>query len=215
MKKATIISMCAVLILSGCGTMGTGAGSSAGSSTGSILGSVLGAATNGETLGNILGSVLGMNKVSQRELVNSWYYDGPGCAFTSESALARAGGEVAATKVEQELQQYYSKLGVSRSNTYFTFNQNGRFQAKVDGKSWSGTYSYNEKDGSIQLQGLLLKLNGYVQRNGSGISLLFESKKVLSLFQTLAAISGNSTIGTIGDISKNYDGVRIGFDLKH
>ena len=46
------------------------------------------------------------------------------------------------------------------------------------------------------------------------ISVLFESKKVLTLFQTMAAVSGNSTAQVVGDISKNYDGVRVGFDLK-
>lgn len=44
--------------------------------------------------------------------------------------------------------------------------------------------------------------------------MLFESKKVLTLFQTMAAVSGNRTAQVVGDISKNYDGVRVGFDLK-
>lgn len=30
----------------------------------------------------------------------------------------------------------------------------------------------------------------------------------------MASLSGNTTVSTIGDLSKNYDGVRIGFDLK-
>ena len=38
------------------------------------------------------------------------------------------------------------------------------------------------------------------------------SQLVLNLFQTLAAMSGNSTLQTMGDLSKNYDGVRIGLD---
>ena len=45
------------------------------------------------------------------------------------------------------------------------------------------------------------------------MSILFESKKMLSVLQTVAAISGNSSLQTIGDLSKNYDGVRIGFDM--
>ena len=43
---------------------------------------------------------------------------------------------------------------------------------------------------------------------------LFESKKLLTLIQTMASLSGNTTVSTIGDLSKNYNGVRIGFDLK-
>lgn len=30
----------------------------------------------------------------------------------------------------------------------------------------------------------------------------------------VAAMSGNQTLEGIGEISKNYDGVRLGFDLK-
>ena len=61
---------------------------------------------------------------------------------------------------------------------------------------------------------LLLNLKGYVNRNPQGISLLFESKKLLSVLQTVAAISGNSTLNTVGELTKNYDGLRIGLDLK-
>ena len=48
----------------------------------------------------------------------------------------------------------------------------------------------------------------------SGISLLFESQKALSMLQALGAISGNTTVAADGELSKNYDGVRIGFDMK-
>jgi hypothetical protein len=42
---------------------------------------------------------------------------------------------------------------------------------------------------------------------------LFEAKKLLQILQTVAAVSGNSTISTIGDLSKNYDGMRMGLDM--
>ena len=144
-----------------------------------------------------------------------WRYDGPGCAFTSENLLARAGGELAAAKVEEKLGEEYRKLGFTSSNTQLTFAKDGTFSAKINGRAWNSTYTYNPTDASLQLKGLLINLNGYVVRNGlSGISVLFESKKVLTLFQTMAAVSGNSTAQVVGDISKNYDGVRVGFDLK-
>ena len=61
---------------------------------------------------------------------------------------------------------------------------------------------------------LLMSMTGYVTRTTSGLSYTFESKKLLSLVQTLSSLSGSSQLSTIGEISKNYDGVRIGFDLK-
>lgn len=209
-KKLVLGIFSATLLLSSCGGMG-------GSTTttgGSVLGDILGG-TNGSTIGNVISSVIGGGKLSQESLYGTWRYSGPGCAFTSENVLARVGGEVAAAKVEEKLAVEYGKLGFSASNTQLTFKNDGTFAAKINGKSWNGTYTYNPSDASLQLKGLLLNLKGYVVRNGaSGISVLFESKKALTLFQTMAAISGNSTAEVIGDISKNYEGVRIGFDMK-
>ena len=217
MKKTIILAAAACLMMTGCGTAGFGtttSGTTSSSSTGNILSDVFGAVTNGETVGNILTSVIGLDKLTQKQLIGTWLYDGPGCAFTSENALAKAGGEVAATQVEEKLKTQYDKLGLTSSNTQMVFNQDGTFSAKVGGKSFSGTYTFDEKQQQLQLKGLLLNLTGYAKRNGSGISVLFESKKVLTLLQTLAAMSGNQSLQAIGEISKNYDGVRIGFDMK-
>ena len=152
--------------------------------------------------------MIGLNKLTKSKLVGTWKYEGPGCAFTSQNALAKAGGEIVATQIEEKLSAEYAKLGFKKSNTYITFNEDGTFSGKVDGKSLTGNNTQ-----ALKLSGLLLSLNGYATRNASGISILFESKKILTLLQTVAALSGNSTLSTIGDISKNYDGVRVGFDM--
>lgn len=166
-------------------------------------------------VGSILDNVIGSTTFKKADLcAYTWKYKSPGCAFTSENLLAKAGGEIAAKKVEEKLSTYYQKAGFSSSNTYFKFNEDGTFNAKIDGKSWSGTYTFDEKTHAIDLKGrLLLSLNGFATKNTSGISILFESKKLLTIIQTLTALSGNTTLGTIGEISKNYDGIRVGFDL--
>lgn len=166
-------------------------------------------------VGSILDNVIGSTTFKKADLcAHTWKYKSPGCAFTSENLLAKAGGEIAAKKVEEKLSTYYQKAGFSSSNTYFKFNEEGTFNAKIDGKSWSGTYTFDEKTHAIDLKGrLLLSLNGFATKNTSGISILFESKKLLTIIQTLTALSGNTTLGTIGEISKNYDGIRVGFDL--
>ena len=103
MKKSFIGVAMAVLLVTSCGGVGTSTGSSSASSSnssasasngGSVLGSIIGSAANGETLGNVITSVLGIDKLSQKSLVGTWKYKGPGCAFTSNNTLAKAGGEV-------------------------------------------------------------------------------------------------------------------------
>jgi hypothetical protein len=216
MKKLSyVVAGCASVLAMSCGTLATGAtGTATNTATSGVLGNVLGAMTNGEAVGNVLTSVIGLDKLSQSQLVGTWKYSGPGCAFTSDNLLAKAGGEVAATQIEEKLAAQYSKLGFSASNTYITFNEDGTFTSKIDGKGFNGNYTYDANTGALTLKGLLLSLNGYATRNGSGISVLFESKKLLTLIQTVSALSGNSTLSTIGEISKNYDGARLGFDMK-
>ena len=185
------------------------AGGNSSNTTGSTTSKV------GSIVGSILDNVIGSTTFKKADLcAYTWKYKSPGCAFTSENLLAKAGGEIAAKKVEEKLSTYYQKAGFCSSNTYFKFNEDGTFNAKIDGKSWSGTYTFDEKTHAIDLKGrLLLSLNGFATKNSSGISILFESKKLLTIIQTLTALSGNTTLGTIGEISKNYDGIRVGFDL--
>ena len=169
---------------------------------------------SGGTVANIFTSVIGMDKVTEKGLIGTWHYDSPGVAFTSENLLAKAGGEVAATKIEQETAPYFQKAGITAQNTVVVFNEDKTFKATIAGKSWSGTWTFEESTAKVTLKGLLLSVNCYAKREYGGIALLFESKKLLTVLQVLATMSGNETAQKVSDLSKNYDGIRLGFDLK-
>ena len=198
MKKIKIAMVCLTcLVLVSCGNMGQ----------------VLGAMTNGTGIINAIKSVIGLDKVSAQGLIGTWQYKGPGCAFTSENLLAKAGGEMAAVQIEEKLLPYYQQVGISASNTVITFRQDGTFSAKICGTPFSGNYTFDEASQKITLKGLLLSVNCYTKLELNGISILFEGKKLLTLLQTLAALSGNQNLETVSEISKQYDGVRVGFDM--
>ena len=196
----------------------TNSGYSAGSVVAGVLGGLLGGGTTtgSSIINGILNNVIGSATFSQADLcAHTWKYSKPGCAFTSENLLAKAGGEIAASKIEEDLSKYYSKFGFSKSNTYFTFKTDGTFAAKIDGKSWNGTYTFDEKTHAIQLKGLLLSASGFATRTANGISLLFEQKKLLTLVKTLSKLNltGSTTMSAVSSIVDNYDGVRIGFEM--
>lgn len=198
----------------------TGTTSNAGSAIAGILGAVLGGNSNSSSsagssiINGILNNVIGSGTFSQQDLcAHTWKYSKPGCAFTSENLLAKAGGEIAANKVEEKLSEYYSKFGFSGSNTYFTFNTDGTFTSKIDGKSWQGNYTFDEKTHAIQLKGLILSMSGYATKTTNGISLLFDQKKLLNLIKTIGSLKGNSTLSALGTIANNYDGMRVGFEM--
>ena len=198
MRKFNVLLVgVASILLVGCGNMSQ----------------VLNAIQNGSVI-NAITSVIGLDKVSAQNLIGSWSYSGPGCAFTSENLLAKAGGEVAAAQIEEKVKPYYDQVGISASNTQITFNQDGTFSSRIAGTNFSGTYTFDEASQQIKLKGLLLSINCYTKREINGISILFEAKKLLTVLQTMSALSGNANLQTIGDLSKQYDGVRVGFDMK-
>ena len=188
-----------------------------------VLGAILGgsnagngsnsSSNAGSIINGILNNVIGSGTFKQADLCHTWKYSKPGCAFTSENLLAKAGGEIAASKVENKLEGYYKKFGFSSSNTYFTFNTDGTFSAKIDGKAWNGTYTFDEKTYAIQLKGLLLSASGYATKTTNGISLLFDQKKLLNLIKALSAFKGSSTLSAVGSIANNYDGMQVGFEM--
>lgn len=218
MKKIKFIAMAAVIaMVSGCG-FGTGqqigatSGSTTTSNSGSVLGGVLSnMGTSG--LGNVLSSVLGLDKLTLSQIQGTWRYSQPGCAFTSQDLLAKAGGEVVASEIKNKLQAHFQTIGITSANTSLVLNKDKTFTATIAGKKFSGNYTFDESTYKLTLSSLLLNINCYAKKNSDGIGILFEASKLLTLLQTMSALSGNQTLQTIGTLSKNYDGLRIGFDM--
>lgn len=226
MKKIYMTLLAAVLMAgSGCSMlgnlgMGTGTGSENGNGTlgdvlGGVLGGVLGTLGSQNTIDGLLGLVIGSVKIQESELYGAWYYAQPAVAFTSENLLAKAGGAVAAETCKEKLLPVYNSVGISAQNTQFQFTQDHQFSGNLRGIPLSGSYSYDASSGTIKLQTMLFSTNAYVTRTTNGLGLTFESKNLLKVLQTIAAMSGNSTIQTVGDLSKQYDGIRLGFEVAH
>ncbi len=226
MKKIYTTMLAAVLLLgSGCttgllgglgmgqGTAGESGNSGLGDILGGVLGGVLGTLGSQNTIDGLLGLVIGSVKVQETELYGNWYYTAPTCAFTSENLLAKAGGAVAAQNCKEKLQPVYNSVGISAQNTQFQFTQDHQFAGKVKGIPLSGTYTYDPSNGTLKLKTMLFTTNAYITRTASGLGLTFESKNLLKVLQVAAAMSGNSTLQTVGELSKQYEGVRLGFDI--
>lgn len=211
MKKIqlSIIALTTMLATScGLGTPGTTT-----NTTTNVLGEVLSGVINGGGA-NAIASIIGATTVNQQSLQRTWQYSSPGCAFTSEKLLAKAGGEVVAANIKQKLLPTYQKLGLSSSNTYVTFLQDMTFKAAFGGREFSGTYTYDESSSKVVLKSLLFNFTCYAKKNADGIGLLFDASKLLTMLQMASAVSSNSTLQTVSDLSKNYDGLRLGFDFK-
>lgn len=211
MMKKMMMAAVAALMLQGCGMTnpGVNGGSQMGGTTTNNSGSSIGS----NALGGLLDLVVGSVKLSQTDIIGTWSYVEPACAFTSENLLAKAGGSVAAKTVNEKLLPVYKSLHISSGNTQLTFNENGQFTGKIGGFPMSGTYTFDAANGLVKMKSLTTFI-AHLTRSTQGMNFTFESKKILTLLQTVSALSGNTTLSTIGDISKQFNGVRLGFAMK-
>lgn len=211
MMKKMMMAVVAALMLQSCGMTnpGVNGGSQMGGTTTNNSGSSIGS----NALGGLLDLVVGSVKLSQTDIIGTWSYVEPACAFTSENLLAKAGGSVAAKTVNEKLLPVYKSLHISSGNTQLTFNENGQFTGKIGGFPMSGTYTFDAANGLVKMKSLTT-FTAHLTRSTHGMNFTFESKKILTLLQTVSALSGNTSLSTIGDISKQFSGVRLGFAMK-
>ena len=211
MMKKMMMAAVAALMLQSCGMTnpGVNGGSQMGGTTTNNSGSSIGS----NALGGLLDLVVGSVKLSQADIIGKWSYVEPACAFTSENLLAKAGGSVAAKTVNEKLLPVYKSLHISSGNTQLTFNENGQFTGKIGGFPMSGTYTFDATNGLVKMKSLTT-FTAHLTRSTHGMNFTFESKKILTLLQTVSALSGNTSLSTIGDISKQFNGVRLGFAMK-
>ena len=211
MMKKMMMAAVAALMLQSCGMTnpGVNGGSQMGGTTTNNSGSSIGS----NALGGLLDLVVGSVKLSQADIIGTWSYVEPACAFTSENLLAKAGGSVAAKTVNEKLLPVYKSLHISSGNTQLTFNENGQFTGKIGGFPMSGTYTFDATNGLVKMKSLTT-FTAHLTRSTHGMNFTFESKKILTLLQTVSALSGNTSLSTIGDISKQFNGVRLGFAMK-
>lgn len=211
MMKKMMMAVVAALMLQSCGMTnpGVNGGSQMGGTTTNNSGSSIGS----NALGGLLDLVVGSVKLSQADIIGTWSYVEPACAFTSEKLLAKAGGSVAAKTVNEKLLPVYKSLHISSGNTQLTFRENGQFTGKIGGFPMSGTYTFDATNGLVKMKSLTT-FTAHLTRSTQGMNFTFESKKILTLLQTVSALSGNTSLSTIGDISKQFSGVRLGFAMK-
>ena len=159
-------------------------------------------------------------KIDTFTVSGTWRYSQPDCKFDSDDLLSKAGGEVAAKKVEQQMMNVLNKIGINE-NTVFTFNNDSTYTMRTGKRTMQGTYSLNKATKEIVMTSRLrFHFTAKVERNilkPNTMSLLFKADKLMSLAQNvtgaLAKKSTNKTISTVSSLLSKYDGMNMGFVL--
>lgn len=220
--KKTILSVAFVatsLLFTSCfgaGTTGTTTTTTPTSTSSTVGSDVLSAGTS--ILGDLIGGLLSKT-ITEKTFVGTWTYQTPEVRFESENLLAKAGGSVMASSIEQKLDSYLSKVGITKGVTTFTFKDDKSYTIQTKGRVISsGTYTYDRNTQTLKMQGTfgLLNQECFVGMDGTNLCLLYEADKLLTVLNSAASILGqaNSTLGSVASVfGNNYNGMKVGFSL--
>lgn len=213
MRKPIIMAaLLSALLLSSCGTtsLGTqGTGLLSGANAGTTGGAV---SALGSVLTNLLG---GSSAVTASDLQGTWTYRKADCVFETQNLLLKAGGEMAAAKIESQLESQLGKVGITPGACSFTFNSDGTYVATIGQYNLTGNYTLNTKSNTLTMTYLagIGRISPKVVKTGASISLLFEGDKLLSMVQKVGKLSSNSTISSLSSLINSYDGMLVGMQL--
>lgn len=173
-------------------------------------------ATDNETVKNVVETVTGT--AMKADVTGTWTFSGMAVKFDSDDVLKSTAASLASTQVEDKLDEYASKVGIKPGTFAFTFNADKTFSVKVLGKSFQGTYTLSEDYRTLSMQfGQKIGIkpfNAAISATSSQLDLLFQADRLLELLEKLTASSSNSTLKTIGSIASQYDGMKLGLELK-
>lgn len=173
-------------------------------------------ATDNEAVKNVVESVTG--KTLPVDVKGTWTYSGTAVKLESDNLLKSTAATLAASQVEDKLDEYVSKVGIKAGTFSFTFNEDNTFVATVLGKSFNGTYTLSEDYKTMSLQfGKTIGLKPFtasVSATSTQLNLLFQTDKLLELLGKLTSTSSNATLKTIGTLVNQYDGMQLGLELQ-
>lgn len=213
MRKPIIMAaLLSALLLSSCGTtsLGTqGTGLLSGANAGTTGGA---ASALGSVLTNLLG---GSSAVTASDLQGTWTYRKADCVFETQNLLLKAGGEMAAAKIESQLENQLGKVGITPGACSFTFNSDGTYVATIGQYNLTGNYTLNTKSNTLTMTYLagIGRISPKVVKTGASISLLFEGDKLLSMVQKVGKLTSNSTVNSLSSLINSYDGMLVGMQL--
>lgn len=189
---------------------------------GALKGSDSGESTGSTALSGLKGMVEGLiskNDLTEADLAGSWRYSAPAVAFKSDNLLQKAGGAAAAGIITEKLAPFYAKAGIT--NLTATFKDDQTFTFKINKITLTGTF---EKDTTSDTGDFIFsfkaagkipvgKFKAHVEKVGTKLSITFDASKLITLVNTIAQISGRSTLRSVATMLNSYDGLNCGFEL--
>ena len=175
-------------------------------------------ATGSSLVQDVVESVTGVSL--QADIKGTWDYSGVAVKLVSEDLLKNAAAGVAAGQIEDKLDGYVQKVGIKPGAFAFIFSEDNTFTTTFKGKNIPGTYTLDEQTKTLTLTyGKTSFMKGFtmtasVNITSSQLDLMFNADKLLDFIGKVSSSSSNSTLAAISAIAQQYDGMKLGFELK-
>ncbi|MDE7349707.1 MAG: DUF4923 family protein, partial [Muribaculaceae bacterium] len=176
--------------------------------------SILGGA--GGALGNLVEGVFTKTDLTVQDIAGEWTATGSAVSFQSDNFLKKAGGAAAAGAVENKLDEYYKKFGLTGAT--LDIDTDGNFTLTIKKIPVKGTVTVKEKgifSFNFSAGGLinLGSMDAYVEKSPSGLNVMFDADKIKKIMSLAASLSGSKMVSTADQLLKQYDGICIGFKM--
>ena len=173
-----------------------------------VIGNVLNNQQSGDLVQGLT-SVFSSNKQATADkMIGTWAYSEPAIVFTSDNI-----SKIAANKVEAKLQEQLTKYGIKPGEFSMTFKNDGTFTETLKGRTSKGKWQVKDSKLILSIAGVKA-LSITTQIDGRDMQFVTDATKLLNLFKTLGAKSGNSNIKTVASLMKSVKGMQAGITLR-
>lgn len=167
---------------------------------------------NKENISKVVSAVSGSSE--KANIVGKWSYSGSAVELKSSNILKNAGGKVATSTIENNLNKQLSKVGIQEGITSFDFKSDSTFTVTAKNKTQSGTYSLDTSANKLNLTFAgRATLAADVSISGNEMTVTFDADKLVTAVSYISKVTNNSSINTISSLLGSYDDVRSGFTL--
>ena len=177
--------------------------------------------TGNSTLSSLVSAVSNAAGITATvSLPGTWTYAGTAVALEGENILTNLAGSAVSTEIENKLNGYLSKVGITAGKMSYTFTDDGNFTCTVLGVPLGGTYTVQNEGQTVRLQyGKTMKylsMTGTLVGSGKTCKIVFPADKFLTFIKKALSVVGSKAgeTGTlISSLTNSYKGLKVGFTL--
>lgn len=147
---------------------------------------------------------------TSKQIQGTWVYQRPAVVFKSENTLASLGGTAASAKIEDKLQTYFSKVGMTKGKMSITFNSDQTFCVNFKNKKITGTYTMTGNDVHLTFKGRTKPCSLTPQLDNGSLMIAGDATKLKDFLQNIAGSAGSKELSAVASLMKSFNGMLIG-----